>query len=258
MVAVCQSTELLVYGWYKIVNHHVVERVAIGAKALTIISALERCFDVTTLHHDNHGLGLTRGYQIVHDMLHAALLAPASLILTHTVLQVKNGVFLLTLLIFGGRIDHGVAPLMGSVGIIVDAAHLSVDYALLWTVVVALFTLRNLDTTSLTIATEEGLGSRVDEADTIGLHEIVVESRNQRVGDSHEVTLAIGLHGIFLTTDVDNHLAGFRSRYAEIGTTFLVDLGEFIARNGGLSDKGIGRDLNLLRHLDERALRLKT
>ena len=83
-----------------------------------------------------------------------------------------------------------------------------------------------------------------------------MEAYGQRIGDSHEVTLAVGLHLVFLAADINDDLAGFGSCNAEIGTAFLVNFRKFIARNGGLSDESIGGHLYLLRHFNVRTLRL--
>ena len=83
-----------------------------------------------------------------------------------------------------------------------------------------------------------------------------MEARHEGIGDGHEVTLAVGLHVVLLVADVDDDLTGLRGRDAEIGATFLVDLGELIARNGGLGDEGIGRYLNAFGHLDVGTLGL--
>ena len=180
-------------------------------------------------------------------------------------LQVEHGVALLGvlhILVLSGGIDQGVTPLACSrltvsryglmavlgrvLAPIVDAAHLTMSDALLRTIVVAFRPLRNLDATRLAVTTEESLRGWVDEVDTVDVHEVVVEAHGQRVGDSHEVALSLGLHLVFLVADVDNDFLGLGRIDAEVGTALLVDLGELVARDGGLSDDGVGRHLNLL------------
>ena len=73
---------------------------------------------VATLHHHNHRLTLARGNKVVHDMVHAALRAPSCLVFSHAMLQIENRIFLLRLVVVGGRIDHSPAPLLLRLGII--------------------------------------------------------------------------------------------------------------------------------------------
>ena len=189
-------------------------------------------------------------------MLHVSLFAPSGLIFTHAMLQVKHWIFLLSLLIVCRSINHCMAPLVGRLGKIIQATHLSLGHTLLRTIIVTLIAFRNLDTTRLTVTTEEGLCCGINKTDTIDFHEIVVESRNQRISNCHPVTLSIGLHIIFLSTDINDHLTGFRSRNAEISSMLFVHLRELIARDCRLSNNSINRNLNLLWHLDKRTLRL--
>ena len=177
-------------------------------------------------------------------------------------LQVEHGIALLGVLgqlILGRRVDQGVAPLakLGVGAMVVDAAHLTVRNALLRTVVVALGAFGHLKAASLTVAAEVGLRGGIDEVHAVDVHEIIVETYGQRVGNSHEGTLSVGLHVVLLAADVDNDLAGLRSLDAEVGPALLVNLRELIAGNGVLHSHGIGRHLNLLRHVDVRTLRLK-
>ena len=171
-------------------------------------------------------------------------------------LQVKYGIALLALLVVGRRIDHGVTPGALLLAVVVDAAHLSVGYALLRTVIVTLRAFGNLDAASLTVATEEGLCAWVDEPHAVDFHKIVVEAHGQRVGDGHEVSFAIGLHVVLLAADIDNDFAGLWSLDAEVGASLLVNLREVVAGHGGLGDERIGGHLNLLGHVDVRTFRL--
>ena len=77
-------------------------------------------------------------------------------------LQVEHGIALLGILrqfIFCRRIDQCMTPFAElRVGtMVVDAADLSVGDALLWTVVISLGTLGNLDAARFAVAAEEGL-----------------------------------------------------------------------------------------------------
>ena len=194
-------------------------------------------------------------------MLHLTLQSPACLALAHSVLQIEHWIALLGILgviILGRSINHSVAPLVLLLAEVVDATNTSCRYTLLWTIVVALGALWNLDTTRLAVATKVSLGSRIDEVDAIYIHKVVVESYWQRIGNGHESTLTIRLHIVLLAADVYNHLTGLWSIDIEVSTVLLVNLRELIALDSGLSDECIGRNLNLLRHLDKRALRLET
>ena len=124
--------------------------------------------------------------------------------------------------------------------VVVDAAHLTMGDALLRTVVVALRSLGYLKTTALTIATEIGLGSGINEVHAIDIQEIIVEAYGQRIGNSHEDAIALRLHVVLLTANIHNDLLGLRSLDAEVstvtasaGTTiFLIATGRFLGRLG--------------------------
>ena len=122
--------------------------------------------------------------------------------------------------------------------------------ALLRTVVVALGALGYLNAASLTVTAEEGLGGGVDEVDASDIDEIVVEAHHQRVGDSHPAALAVGLHVVFLPTDVEHHLAGLGSHHTEIGAAVFAYLRELVAWDGGLGEDGIVGPVDGLRHVD--------
>ena len=178
-------------------------------------------------------------------------------------LEVENWITLLGILgkfVFSWRVYQSMTPLtyLRVIAVVIDATNLTVGNALLRTVVITLRTLRNFKTTSLAVATEIGLRCRIDEVDTLDIHEIVVETYRQRIGNSHETALTIGLHIIFLTADVYNHFAGLRSVDAEISTTLFVNLRKLVARNGVLYCYCIGRNFNTLWHLDIRTLRLES
>ena len=159
-------------------HHHLVERSAILAESLTVVASLEGSLHVAALHDDNHGHSLLAGYQVVHNVLHAALLRPSSLVLAHAVLQVEHRIALLALLILGRRIHQRMAPLGCRRGIIADAAHLSMGYALLRTVIVTLPPFGNLYATSLTTAAEEGLRGRVNDVRATYIDKVIVEARH--------------------------------------------------------------------------------
>ena len=167
-------------------------------------------------------------------------------------LQVKDGVLLLAFLIFSRRIDHRMTPGLLCIAVVIDAAHLTSRNALLRTIIITLLTLRNLDATSLAVASEEGLCGWIYEADAIHLHKVVVETHGQRIGDSHESTFAVGLHIILLIAHIHNDLTSLWSLDAEISATLFIHLGEFIAWHSGLSDEGVFRHLNSLGHIDMR------
>ena len=175
----------------EVVEQDWIERVAVGIHRLALS---EGGLDVATLHHHNHRDGLAAGNGVVHDVLHVALLRPSCLVLAHAMLQVEHGVALLGVLlrlILCGSVNHGVAPFLLFLAVIVDAAHLSGGHSLLRTVVVALGSLGNLDTASLAVAAEEGLGGRVDEVHTANVHEIVVETNHQGISHSSPTSLTV-------------------------------------------------------------------
>ena len=186
-------------------------------------------------------------------MLHVALFAPTGLILAHAMLQVEHRIAFLGILlqvVFCRCIDHRVTPFLGGFREVVERANLTRGDTGLWTVVVALGTLRNLDTTRLTVTAEEGLCGGVDEVYAADVHEVIVETRYQRIGHAHPTALAVGLHVVLLATDVEHHLAGLGGLDAEIGATLTVDLGEFVAGDGGLCQHGILGHLDAPGHLD--------
>ena len=112
-------------------------------------------------------------------------------------------------------------------------------YALAGTVVVTLGTFRYLDAACLTMATEEGLGSGVNEVHTVDAHEVVVETHGKRIGDSHETALSIGFHIIFFAADVHHDIPGLRGTEVEVCTTLLVHLRECVTGDGSLCCDGI-------------------
>ena len=123
MVPVGLCTEVFVNCWNQIIDEHLIERSAILAQTGLVASILigtVRCFHVAALHHDDHRHCLTSGYQVVHDVLHLALMAPASLVLTHSMLQIEHRIAFLSLFIFCRRVDHCPTPLVRRVGIILE------------------------------------------------------------------------------------------------------------------------------------------
>ena len=135
-----------------------------GIKRSTVVghtlTATHTSLDITTLHHHNHRHSLTTGDGVVHNVLHLSLQRPAGLALAHTMLQVEHRIALLEallLIVLSRCIDHGMTPLALFLTIVIDAANTSGGHTLLRTVVVALWSLRHLETTSLTVCTEEGL-----------------------------------------------------------------------------------------------------
>ena len=252
MLAVGLRAEVGVDVGNQVVQQHGIERCAVLAAPCRIAAATEGRLDVAALHDHNHRHGLALGNGIVHDVLHLALIHPTGLALAHAVLQVEHGVALLALLILGGGIDQGVAPdtcfvyTLGIVdGRVVDAAHTAVGDALLRTVVVALGTLRHLQTARFAVAAEEGLAGGIDEVHALDVHEVIVEAHGQRIGDCHEAVLAVGLHVILLAADIYDDFLGLGCMNAEVGAALLVHLGEGVAGDGGLGCDGILGHLNL-------------
>ena len=114
------------------------------------------------------------------------------------------------------------------------------------TVIIALRTLGNFKSASLTIGSKEGLRSWVNEVNAINIHEIVVETHRQRIGNSHKVALALRLHLVLLVANVNDNFLCLRRIDAEIGTTLRVNLRELIAGNSILASNSIGWYINLL------------
>ena len=175
-------------------------------------------------------------------MLHVTLLRPSCLVLAHAVLQIENGIALLTGLIFCRSIDQSMTPLARGLSIVVDAANLSVSHTLLRTVVVTLRTFRNLYAASFAVAAEECLGGRVDEIHTTDIHEVIMKAHRERVGDSIPCSIATALHIIFLAADIDDDTCSVIGAKTEVCPTLLVNLRELVARNRCLGDEGIGRN----------------
>ena len=80
----------------------------------------------TVLHHDDERDGLARRDEVVHDGCGMALLGPAVLVLTATVLQVQHRIALGGILvIFGRGIDEDVTHRLVHLGPVVDFPHLA-------------------------------------------------------------------------------------------------------------------------------------
>ena len=178
MITVGVCTEITVNEGYEVMHHHLIERGTILAESLTVAATPERSLDITALHNDNHRYGFAAGNEIIHDMLHVALTAPSCLVLTHTVLQVKYGIAFFAFLVRCRCINHGMTPLIGRLGVIGDTAYLSVCHSLLWTVVITFRPLGYLNTSRLTVAAKESLGSRIDDIDSADIDEIIVEAHH--------------------------------------------------------------------------------
>ena len=218
-----------------------VERSTILAEALTVVTTAKRSLDVTALHHHNHRNHLAFVDEVIHDVLHVALSAPACLVLTHAMLQVEHGVLLFALLIFSRCIDHGVTPLVGGVGKVVDAAYLSVGDAELRAVVVALRSFGNLNAAGLAVASEERVGVRVDDVDTTYINKVIVEANYQGVGHGTPDTRLVLAHVILLAADIYLYLIGCRGVDTEVVATLTVYLRKFLSGNSSSCCESIGR-----------------
>ena len=246
VVAIGLRTEVGIDIRNQVVQQYGIERSTVVGHALTTTHA---CLDVTTLHDHNHRHSLTTGDSVVHDVLHLSLQGPTGLAFAHTMLQIEHRIALLEallLIVLSRGIDHCMTPGLLLVAVVVDAAYTTSGHTLLWTVVVALRTLRHLETTSLTVRSEEGLRSGIDEVHAVDIHEVIVEAHGQRICHSHEDTIALRLHLILLAADVDDNLLGLRRIDTEVGTTLRVYLGEVVARNGVLTRHSISRHVDLL------------
>ena len=132
VLTIGEGAEMAVDVGDEVADHYLVERAAV----LAAVASAEGCLDVAALHHDNHRHSLAAGYQVVHDVLHVALTAPARLVLTHAVLQVKDGILFLAPLVLGRRVNHRMTPLTGALCKVIDAAYLTCRDVSLRTVVV--------------------------------------------------------------------------------------------------------------------------
>ena len=86
MVAVGQRAESFVYGRDKVANEYLVEAGSVGTSTSFVRTTTERSFHISTLHHHNHGQCFTLCNEVVHDVLHVALLTPARFVFAHTML----------------------------------------------------------------------------------------------------------------------------------------------------------------------------
>ena len=254
--AVGLGAECLVHHRNQVGQEYLIERRAIGvAHGIGIFSALGRegSLHVATLHDHNHRYTLATGNQVVKDVVHPSLMAPARLVLTHTVLKVEHWVaFALVGLVFRRRIDHSAAepPLRsGKVG---AGAHLSLGHALLRAVIVALIVLRYVKTAHLSVAAEIGVCGWVGHRHAIHDKGVVMEALHQR--SRHSVPLAVGVteHGIFLSADVHLHIAGLGSTQAEEGAALGVNAWKVVAGNGILGQATLpGFGVHLLRNAQQ-------
>ena len=116
MLAVGISAECLVNHRNQILDNHIIERSSIVAALFIYILAWtgnERLLYIATLHDNNHRLSLAFCYQVVHDVLHHSLLAPARFVFAHAMLQIEHRIALGGVgFIFGRGINHGAAELL--------------------------------------------------------------------------------------------------------------------------------------------------
>ena len=114
--------------------------------------------------------------------------------------------------------------------------------ALLGTIVVTLWSLRNLDASGLAVAAKESLCRRVNDIHASDIDKVVMESHHQGVSDGTPYALLVTTHIVLLATDVYLHAMSLWGVHTEVGTTLAVNLGELVARYGGLSNLGISRN----------------
>ena len=226
MVSISIGAELLIYHRNQILDNHIVERCAIELALLIHILARtwhERLLHITALHYHNHRLSLAFGNEIIHDVLHIALMAPARLVLSHSVLQIEHWIALVLIgFIFCRRINHGSAELALRCSIVRYRTNLTLCYSLLRTIVVAFGSLRNLQTTRLSAAAEIGFAGWIYYLYTIHIQEIIVEAYYQWVRNTIPVAIQILLHRILLSADVEDYLLCLRCMELDVGTAVFI------------------------------------
>ena len=129
----------------------------------------------TIVHEDDERHGLALGNQVVHDDASLTLDTPARLVLTHTMLQIEYGEFLVGVgIIFCGQIDVAMTHLPGDGRIVIDL----VDRALrhVFHGVEVLVGSRHVDTTAPTAGTVVILATRIGYGSTVDVELIVVET----------------------------------------------------------------------------------
>ena len=233
-----------------------------GPERITALPAA-RPVDVTAVsvvHHDNHGLALSRGDLPVQDVGHVALLVPPTLILAHAVLQVEHGVFLLRLrLILGRRVDVATAHPPFHRRIVLAFAHLAVGYVLVVGVIGRfLGRLGNLDAAAHPPATVEAIRTGVGHLHAIHQEEVIMEAHHQRVGGHRPHPLRIFRHGILLPANVGHNRLCLGRPQAEhrpsLGV-YLWILGHRHIVNGALRFLPMGFRNALHRHSGQQGTR---
>ena len=130
-------------------------------------------------HHDDEGLGLAFGDQVVHDQIGVALVAPGGFILAPAVLQVQHRIALgLVLVVVGRRVDKGAARGVGALGGEENLLHFAVGNVLEG--VEVLIMSRNFDAAFPTSRTVEVQGAGIVEYSPINREMVVVEAFIQR------------------------------------------------------------------------------
>ena len=250
------AAERLFHHRDEVLQHHGVERCTVlSPLRFHILSRTwrEAHLNVAALHHHNHRLTFAGGYQVVHDVVHAALGAPSRFVLGHAVLQVQHGVFLLPgSLVFGRGVHHGPAPPLLAPGIVLHRAHLALGHPRLRAVIVAFLPLGHLYLAGHAAASEDGVGVGVRHAETVHLQKIVVAARHQRVGHAGPHAVPVLFHRIFLAAHVHRHAAGLWGMDGEVGTVLPVERGRRAARKIGFrgDESGlVGPHLRAVGHL---------
>ena len=182
MLPVGLCPESTVYHGYQVLQYHVIERRAIQSALLIHISSrtwTERSLNIAAIHHYQHRHTLSGSYQIVHNVIHPSLCAPAGFILAHAVLQIKYGIaFLGTCLILGRCIDHAAAEFLLRFRIVSARTHLPMRHSLPGTIIIPFLALGNLYATGHTATTEEGIAGRINYRNSVHHQEIIMESHH--------------------------------------------------------------------------------
>ena len=203
--AVGFRTECPVYHRNQVFQNNVIKGGAIQSPLLVHIFSRtrpERSFYITAIHHHEHRHTLTGCNQVVHNMIHLSLRAPAGFIFTHAMLQIQYRIALLRMsFILCRRIYHTPTELFLRFGVIRTGTNLPVRY-LLRTIIIPLLTFRDFDATCHTATTEERITGRICYRHPVCNQEIIMESYRQRVGRCRPESSGIFPHIILLSATI--------------------------------------------------------
>ncbi len=203
--AVGFGAERTVYHRDEVFQNNIIKSCAIQSPLFVYIlsgTRLERSFHISAIHHHEHRHTLTGCNQIVHNMIHLSLSAPAGFIFTHAMLQIQYRIALLRMnFILCRCVHHATTELFLRFGVIRTGTNLPVRY-LLRTIIIPLLTFRDFDATCHTAATEERIAGRICYRHPVCNQEIIMESYRQRVGRCRPESSGIFPHIILLSATI--------------------------------------------------------